>query len=105
MSHRRDDAVSRQVAVDVPSEQTVLERPARIKDPLEPFADEELVLLFELGVVPLVPAFARCLEPAAKVLVQVGGLVLGAWGGGWHRCQSGISIRSSAVLKAFPVTS
>src|SRR5205814_9196405 len=60
--------------LDVPSEQTILERPARVKYPLEPFALEELVLLFELGVVPLVSAFARCVEPAAKVPVQVGGL-------------------------------
>jgi hypothetical protein len=101
MPDRGHDRVGGKVAVHVACKQAVLERPARIEDPLEALAHEELVLLFQLGVVALVTARSRDVQPPAQVLVWS----LGAGGRFGIRAHSATSIRSSEVLNALPVTS
>ena len=73
---------------------------AGVHDPIQPFADEELVLLSKLGVVLGLAPGPRDVDPFPQVIVgSFGSFRLGV---GAH---SGTSIRSRAVLKALPVTS
>ena len=81
-------------------EEAVLEGPARVEDAVEALADEELVLLAQLGVVALVPARPRDVQAATEVVVGRGALArLGL------DAHSASSMRSTAVLNALPVTS